>query len=277
MEDMTIGIIGYGFVGKAVGQFKDVLETSIYDPNNSNYNSLNDKKNAYSADIVFINVPTDLTEGRLNTTIIEACMIDFKEICNSDNSTLVIKSTLPIGTCNDLKSKYDLDNIVFNPEFLTQRTAMQDFLDQEEIYLAGKLKHTEKVKHAYKLFFSYYNNLLAEIFQTESYKEIEMLKLARNTFYSVKISYCNNLYNLCEKENIDYLSFRKHFARAVWVGQQHTYVPGPDEKFGYGGKCLPKDSTELLNFSKNNGIMFDILEKSIQFNKSQRQKETKNA
>ena len=271
MEDLTIGIIGYGFVGKAVAQLKDVLKTYIYDPFNLDHKSLKSKINAYNADVVFINVPTDLSNDRLDIKILESCLKDYKETNETKTSTLVIKSTVPVGTCEYLSNKFNIDNIVFNPEFLTQRTAMEDFVNQKEVYLGGPKEHTNKVLDAYEIFFSYHNNY-TQIFQTENYKEIELLKLARNTFYSVKVSYCNSLYNLCEKENIDYSSFRKYFARANWVGHQHTYVPGPDKKFGYGGKCLPKDSTELLNFCKNNGIIFNMLEESIKFNKNQRNK-----
>lgn len=78
MEDLTIGIVGYGFVGKAVAQLKDVLTTYVYDPNNNGYNSLKHKENAYNADFIFINVPTDLLNGRLNVKIVEECMKDYK-------------------------------------------------------------------------------------------------------------------------------------------------------------------------------------------------------
>lgn len=274
MEKIIIGIVGYGFVGKAVGQFKDVFPTYIYDPYNLDYKSSKHAKSAYNADIVFISVPTDLSDGRLDISILESCIQDFKDLNETKSSTLVIKSTIPVDTCNYLSNKFDINNIVFNPEFLTQRTAMEDFINQEEVYLAGLRDHTIKVSKAYEIFFDHHGNN-TKIFQTENYKEIELLKLARNTFYSVKISYCNNLYNLCKKQNIDYSSFRKHFARAEWVGDQHTHVPGPDGKFGYGGKCLPKDSTELLNFCRKNDIMFNMLEESIKFNTQQRDKRRK--
>ena len=275
MEKLTIGLIGYGFVGKAVGQLKDIFETYIYDLANTEYKSLKHMKNAYNADVVFVNVPTDLKEGRLDVSIIESCIQDFTEENQNSDSVIVIKSTVPAGTCEILSQRYRLNNIVFNPEFLSQRTAMEDFISQKELYLAGKKENTLKIKRLYKTFFDYKENHDVEIFETQNWSEVELLKLARNAFYGLKVSYCNYLYNLCEKENIDYDSFREHFARAEWVGEQHTMVPGPDGKFGYGGKCLPKDSTELLNFCKKNGILFEMLDKSIEFNKKQRKKENK--
>jgi len=272
VDKTTIGIIGYGFVGKATAQLKDVFPTNIYDPFNSDYKSLKHIRNAYNADVIFINVPTDLKDGRLDISIVESCIQDFIKENQNSNSVIVIKSTIPAGTCETLSQLYRLNNIVFNPEFLSQRTAMEDFVNQQELYLAGKKENTLKVRNLYETFFDYRGNHDVKIFETQNWSEVELLKLARNTFYGLKVSYCNYLYNLCEKENIDYDSFREHFARAEWVGEQHTMVPGPDGKFGYGGKCLPKDSIELLNFLKENDIIFEMLEKSIEFNNFQRSK-----
>ena len=108
----------------------------------------------------------------------------------------------------------------------------------------------------------------------EEYKEFELLKLARNSFYGVKLSYCNQLYNLCEKINVDYGHLREHFARGEWVGEQHTHVPGPDGELGFGGKCLPKDAQELVSCFKDHGIEFKMLKDSLEFNKNQRIKST---
>ena len=267
----NVGIVGFGFVGKAVGQLSTVTDLYIYDPNNKEYSSVEQKIKTYNSDIIFINVPTNLKNGQLDLSIINECLFSYRAHNVNKNSTIVIKSTIPVGTCRELSTKHCLSNLVFNPEFLSERTAMQDFINEKELYLAGPKQHTKKVKDLYSKFYDHHNNGL-DIFQTESWEEIELLKLARNTFYGIKVSYCNHLYNLCENIGIDYSKFREHFARGEWVGQQHTMVPGPDKKFGYGGKCLPKDSIELLNCCKKEGIIFEMLEKSIDFNALQRSK-----
>lgn len=272
MSIETVGIIGYGFVGKAVGQLSAIRDLAIYDLNNDKYKSVEQKIKAYNADIIFINVPTNLKDGRLDTSILKECLFAYLAHNVERKSTVIIKSTVPVGTCRDMSKKLHIDEIVFNPEFLTERTAMEDFINEKELYLAGPNKHTERVKKLYSQFYEYHKNHSLEIFQTEKWEEIELLKLARNTFYSLKVSYCNYLYNFCEVNGVDYSHFREHFSRGEWVGQQHTFVPGPDGKFGYGGKCLPKDSTELLNSFKKKDIMFEMLEKSIDFNASQRSK-----
>jgi UDPglucose 6-dehydrogenase len=272
---INVGIIGFGFVGKAVSQLKNIsaVDLEIYDPNNEQYNSIEQKVKAYNCDVIFINVPTNLKNGKLDLSIIDDCLLSYgNHHFFTDKSTIVIKSTVPVGTCRDLAKKHHLSNLVFNPEFLSERTAMDDFIQETELYLAGPKHHTQKVKELYAKFYDHHNNKNIEFFETENWEEVELLKLARNTFYGLKVSYCNHLFNLCERKGIDYSQFRKHFARGEWVGEQHTMVPGPDGKFGYGGKCLPKDSTELLNFCKKQDIMFAMLEESINFNALQRSK-----
>lgn len=269
---VSVGVIGYGFVGGAVSSLECVSDLRIYDVAKEDYNSEKSRIKAYNSDIVFINVPTDLNENnRLDASIIYDCLRDYK-LENKKDNTIVIKSTIPVGVCTELKTVFEVDNIVFNPEFLSQRTAQQDFMFQKEIYLAGPTPHRSKVRNLYRRFFDFYRHTNYTFHETEGYEEYELLKLARNSFYGIKVSYCNYLYNLCERLDIDYESFRDNFARGEWVGEQHTYVPGPDKKFGYGGKCLPKDSIELLNYFKKNDILFEMLEKSIEFNEKQRVK-----
>jgi len=273
---VNVGIIGHGFVGKAIATVDCIANINIYDIAQEEYNSRESKIKAYTSDIVFISVPTDLNRNnRLDISILYECMSDYKNIASKsclNNNTIVIKSTVPIGTCEELQETFNLNNIIFNPEFLTQRTAKQDFIHQKEIYLAGNKEHTSRAVLLYQDFFNYHDNKDYVFFEALNHKEFELLKLARNTFYGMKVSYCNYLYNLCKTIDVNYDSFRENFAHNEWVGSQHTYVPGPDDKLGYGGACLPKDSVELLNFFKKQGIIFDMLENSIDFNIKQRRK-----
>ena len=266
----SVGIIGFGFVGGAVSAFSAIKQVNIYDINRREYNSPEDRKAAYSSDVVFINVPTDLINGRLDTSIVMSCVQDYIDCRDRKDNTVVIKSTIPVGLCNIIKNKFDLNNIVFNPEFLTQRTALADFISQKEVYLSGAPEHTSHIKRLYKEFFNYHQNFDVIFFETKNHEQVELLKLARNSYYALKVSFCNNIYNLCQKNDIDYESFRNCFSNGEWVINQHTYVPGPDGKLGFGGKCLPKDVTELLNFASQSGVEFKMLEETIKFNEKQR-------
>jgi len=270
MESIVIGVVGYGFVGRAVNQLAETFPTAIYDPYSKEFGTPEHKTRAYNADVIFINVPTDLREGRLDASIIKSCVDDFVATNRDSQSIIVIKSTVSVGTCAAIEEQYELDNVVFNPEFLSQRTAMKDFVEQKELYLAGSEENTAKVRRVYEEFFRGMGNNDVKIFETVSWEEIELLKLARNSFYGVKVGFCNYLHNICHKSGIDYDTFAQHFGRGEWVGKQHTRVPGPDGRYGYGGKCLPKDSIEMLNWYKESDILFGILDSSIKFNEEQR-------
>ena len=89
-----------------------------------------------------------------------------------------------------------------------------------------------------------YNNIT---FMTN--KEAEMVKYFRNTFLSVKVSYCNEIYEYCKNKRINYENVRKIAALDNRIGLSHTIVPGHDGKFGFGGTCFPKDT---------NGLLFDM-------------------
>ena len=266
----TIGIIGFGFVGAAVNALACIKPTNIYDINNKQYNSQQYKRDAYNSDIVFISVPTDLVNNRIDTSIVITCIKDYIDVRERQDNIIVIKSTLPVGVCNNIKNEFDLNNIVFNPEFLSQRTALEDFITQQEVYLAGPREHTFKLMELYIDFFNHHRTYNTVFVETEHYEQIELLKLTRNAYYALKVSFCNNIYNLCEKNGIIYESLRKYFSNGEWVESQHTHVPGPDGKLGYGGKCLPKDTVELLNFAQQSGVEFSLLEEAVKFNEKQR-------
>ncbi len=87
----NVGIIGYGFVGKAVSQLSSVADIEIYDPNHQQYNSIEQKVKAYNCDIIFINVPTNLKNGKLDLSIIDDCLLSYgNHHFFTDKSTIVI-------------------------------------------------------------------------------------------------------------------------------------------------------------------------------------------
>ena len=265
-DKISIGIIGHGFVGGALSQLQSSFPLEVYDPNLQKYK---ENLNAFSQDVVFICVPTPAdTDGNLDTSIVEQTSRRWKEL-KGPNSTLVIKSTIPVGTvdklCRDLGEK----NIVHNPEFLTERTANEDFLNPKEVIVGGDKKSAELILAMYKEF---YKDKSIHYFSVPA-KTAEIIKMTRNSFYAVKISFFNEIYELCQAMGQDYEEFKKVFTLSghhPWIGNQHVSVPGPDGKFGYGGKCLPKDSEGLLKLSEKHGIMMETLKATVLSNKKRR-------
>ena len=130
-----IGIAGYGFVGRSLSQLQHMYDVEVYDPFVEGFDH---NLSAFEADIVFACVPTPpAANGELDTSIVELVSSRWKEL-RSDNSILVIKSTIPIGTIDRLSKELETENIVHNPEFLTERTAMHDFMNPDEVIVGGK-------------------------------------------------------------------------------------------------------------------------------------------
>lgn len=260
-----IGIIGFGFVGKAVCQLKKKYKIEIYDPNIEEYSN---NFLAFSQDIIIVCVPTPTINSGVDLSYVESAVSKWSEL-KKEKSILVIKSTIPAGTVSYLCKKYSTENIVHNPEFLTQRTAERDFMEPLEIIVGGNTGCSEEI---IKMYQNFYENKNIKYYSISA-DQAELLKTLRNSFYATKVSFFNEVYDLCKKINIDYKQFIEVFTldgTHPWIGNQHVSVPGPDGLFGFGGACLPKDSQGLLELAKQNNIEMLVLEAAIISNKRRR-------
>src|SRR6056300_1304087 len=238
---MGIGIIGQGFVGNAVYQkFKKYYNISTYDLDSSKSNSSEQK--TLDNEIVFICLPTPMDEvGRCNTSIVEYAVKRCFEF--GVTKTVVIKSTIPPGTTETLNKKFPSLQIVFNPEFLTERNAMEDYNNRNRIILGGPRPSTTNLKRIFSKVFP-----KANIIKTDS-THAEMVKYLTNTFLSVKVSFANEIYELCNALGIDYDEVVEYATLDPRLGHSHWSVPGPDGDYGFGGHCFPKDLAALIRLS----------------------------
>lgn len=275
---ISVGIIGYGVVGKAVGLLavKDEIKVVPHDLFIEEYSNPQNMLQAYNSDFVFICVPTPQDkDGTLNVDLVVESVNKWKDFSSNKDSVLVIKSTVPPGCTKELCELYQDDRIVFNPEFLSQARARQDFLEMDDIVIGGDKSATYKLQELYKLW-DRTHPLRQEIlagkeprYSLTDSTTAEMVKIARNSFYALKVAYSNQIYDLCQALNIDYNSFREIFAyegKQSWVNPQHTLVPGPDGKRGFGGSCLPKDSSGLRALAAIFGVDLSVLESAIKYN-----------
>lgn len=279
----TVGIVGYGFVGKAVAQLRDAYEVNIYDPYIEEYSGVENQDAAYLSDFVFLCVPTPTTEegSHLDMEIVEGCARTWSwynlrghQGGPNEDSVLVIKSTLNAGTVDSLSSLLDTDRIVHNPEFLTQRTAMEDFRSPVEVIVGGALEPAMAVVNLYKGYYPIGDNE-PKYYMVPPHMA-ELIKMTRNSFYSLKVSFFNEVYELCQALDINYADFRKVFTldgEHPWVAKQHTQVPGPDGKLGFGGACLPKDSQGLVELADALGVDMQTLRAAVESNKRRREDE----
>lgn len=263
---MKIGILGYGCVGKAVSQLSRVFEVAIYDPNVSIYSGISNLDEAYAADFVFCCVPThSANDGSLDVSIVESLVAKF--VAKSASGILVIKSTVTPGTAARLVKHYGVSRILSNPEFLSEQTADSDFNNPVDVVIGGAPSAAAALRECLDRFYQYGEH--SSRYTLCSTTEAELLKSARNAFYATKISFMNELARLCSKLDVDYPSFRQHLTMRgehPWLNGQHTAVPGPDGRYGYGGKCLSKDARDLHELSVALGAPMRMIETSLAVN-----------
>tara|TARA_Y100000768_G_scaffold254070_1_gene193054 strand:- start:856 stop:1737 length:882 start_codon:yes stop_codon:yes gene_type:complete len=258
-SNIRIGIIGKGFVGTAVShgfshQTGYGANIKIYDKNPAkSQNSLEETVN--ESDFLFLSVPTPSSkDGTMDLSIVESALESINEINNSNSNIVLLRSTVIPGTTESFQKKYPKLRFVFNPEFLTERSASFDFINQTRVILGGDKEHTDKVKKLYKDRFGEYLPVLQTNFQTA-----ELIKYMNNLFFATKVSFLNEMKLLADQIEVDWNQAVEGFILDGRIGHSHISVPGPDGKFGFGGSCFPKDIQALINFGDQNGIDMNVL------------------
>ena len=182
MNKVKIGIVGKGFVGTAVqhGFSPNVgcdAEVRVYDKDPSkSLNSLKDTVNL--SDFVFISVPTPSNiDGSIDLKILDQALNDISLALEKKDTIFLIRSTVVPGTCSSFQKKYPDLKIVFNPEFLTERSANFDFINQTRFILGGESDDTKKVSNLFKWRFG----KTISIIET-NYESSELIKYMANTF-----------------------------------------------------------------------------------------------
>lgn len=216
---ITVGIIGCGFVGSALKVWleennKDVV-IRVSDPPKG----YNDDMTGIDIAFVQIHMPTE-DDGTQDLTLM-------KDIIRKlPNVPVFVRTTILPGT-SDLLSRETGHQVCYMPEFLTQRTYIEDFKHQTMVF-TGALDLLTKIFKGKK-------------FTVMSPLEAEITKYAHNVFGAYKVTYFNAVKEYCEKMGADWTNVHTGVLLSGYINETHTNVPGPDGKCGYGGKCFPKD------------------------------------
>jgi|TARA_B100000131_G_scaffold128695_1_gene125535 UDPglucose 6-dehydrogenase len=247
---MKIGIIGQGYVGTALKEgFQDFYQVETYDKydlGKSTHSKISDIVEL--SDVIFVCVPTPMRQdGSCYTGIVEEVIREINE--NANGQIVVIKSTVPPGTTDRINEEYTHTTTIFNPEFLTEANFIQDFKNQSRIILGGDRKGTNKVRQIYSRIFPN-----ATIVKTGA-KHAEMVKYFTNCFLATKVSFANEMYNICQQLDLDYDKVVEYATYDERLGKSHWAVPGPDGDFGYGGHCLPKDLSAIVSEFDTYGLL----------------------
>ena len=262
--EQKIGVIGNGFVGGAVkfGFSPNVgcdAEVRVYDKNpNKSTHGLEETVN--ESDFIFLSVPTPANEdGSINIKILEGALEDISQIHNGRDNAILIRSTVIPGTTWALQTKYPQLNILFNPEFLTERSANFYFINQSRFIVgnSGKQIGWAKSEEFVELIKDRFGDCVAV--QETSYETAELIKYMSNCFFATKVSFMNEMYQIAEKIDANWDEAVSGFVADGRIGHSHLNVPGHDGKFGFGGSCFPKDIQAMIDFAEMFGIEPTVL------------------
>jgi UDPglucose 6-dehydrogenase len=195
-----------------------------------------------------------------------------KEIARYMNGykVVVVKSTVPVGTCRRLKQLIQDHqaqpipfDIVSNPEFQREGSAIEDFMRPDRVTIGAESEQAIAImKDIYNALY-----LIETPFVITSLETAEMIKYAANTFLATKVTFINEIANLCEMVGADVHHVAKAMGLDGRIGKKFLH-PGP----GYGGSCFPKDTRALSKIARESGYVFKILESVIEVNEEQKQR-----
>jgi UDPglucose 6-dehydrogenase len=260
----AIGIIGQGFVGSAVREgMQNYYNVVAYDKDPNKFSNAESILDVVSkTKMTFLCVPTPMrASGQCDLRILRLALDEISASAQTENYIVVIKSTIPPGTTEQLNTEYSNLDIVFNPEFLTEANAVEDYKNQNRIIIGGDRPSSTYVKQIFAKAFP-----KVPIIKTSS-TIAETIKYVTNTFLSMKVSYANEIYQICKALDIDYDKVIEYARYDERLGNSHWSVPGPDGDFGFGGHCFPKDIAALQFVAKTYGIDSTMLDAAITKNK----------
>jgi len=244
----TVLIMGYGVVGKALEHLilarnKTGVQVVKYDPH------LGHERMPEEVDAVFICVSADTKSFKVDLSNIKDCIqrIKFKKCL------IYLRSTVPPGTCAALEKEFKV-KIAFMPEFLTERTAMKDVLIQN-IICGGEMEHFNFLQRL----FSGKNQELWK-FPNES---AEMGKYVHNILGAKCVNFFNFIFNICQELGINFDQVIAVASMSGNMSTKYSQVPGPDGKYGFDGKCFPKDLAAFMGFVRKENKLRRMLDDGL--------------
>jgi UDPglucose 6-dehydrogenase len=291
-ESRTIGVFGAGWVGLVTGGcfadlghdviVRDVMSERIealragrmpfHEPGLPEVLARNRERIRYTldpadlaaADVLFICVQTPPTySGDADLSFVWSALDDLPRVAH--RQILVMKSTVPVGTGDKVRAALEARGLatvgyVSNPEFLAEGNAVRDFLDPDRIVI-GAFEEDDGIAVE-----ALYQKIETEVVRTDV-ASAEMIKLAANAFLMTRISFINEIANVCEAVGADVVEV------ARGVGLDHRLGPHfLRAGIGYGGSCFPKDSLALKQLASNSGYHFQLLAAVIEVNELQKRR-----
>lgn len=226
---ITVGIIGCGYVGGALKVWLEEHNPDVLVVVSDPPKGMNDPMDDADVFFVSIHIPTE-ADGTQDLTLL-------REIIRGLPKKPVFVRTTILPGASAYLSKETGHDVYFMPEFLTERTYIEDFRTQPMVFTAEEA-------------------LLSKIFMGKKHVmmsslEAEITKYAHNVFGALKVTYFNCVADYCKRLGADFAKVHDGVLLSGYINDVHTQVPGPDGKFGYGGKCFPKDVNALAEATKD--------------------------
>jgi len=252
---MKIGIVGYGYVGKSFYKFfKNHYDVITYDPSLADNSATKSQIN--ECDLAVICVPTpEKEDGSCDTSIVEEAV---KWI---DSSIIIINSTVSPGTTDSLNKKYG-KKIVFSPEYAGESSywspyAFHNSIIETPFFIFGGDK--DVCNQLVNLYLPICGPTKKCVICTSM--EAELAKYVENTFYATKVTFFNEIYDICEKSGVTWNTVRELFLLDPRVNPMHTMVLKNNR--GFGGKCYPKDLNAFIKYAETLDGVNPTLLKSV--------------
>jgi len=240
-----VGIIGNGFVGSAIAAgFALHADISIYDKDPRRAVDPLDKV-INDSEFIFVGVPTPMestSDGTISLDILDGVMEEISSINRRRDNIIILKSTIVPGTTQTYIERYPNLNIVFNPEFLTERAARIEFINASRIVLGGSPALCARVEGLYRDRFP-----ITQIIKTDT-KSAEFIKYMCNCFFATKVSFMNEMRQVAHHDALNWKDIMSGFLTDGRIGNSHIDVPGHDGSYGFGGKCFPKDINAFIKY-----------------------------
>lgn len=263
---MRIGVIGIGSIGSVnadgfsqLGHRVYVNDTDAEKTAASRFEVRSKEWLKNSTDLCIVTVPTPTTSDGGDISYVDSVLSDI----SGGRTTVVIRSTMPPGTTSVLAEKHN-EPLVYYPEFLRDRSGVDDFFHPDRIVLAGPEDERSEIKRV----MSDTRIDCETIIETDDYLTAEIAKEGHNAFFATKVSFANQIRMIAEAEGAD----PRTIMDIICADRRNTTSHLDPTLGAYGGSCLPKDTLALAQYGFDEGVPVDLLEGTVQMNEEAKQR-----